>query len=137
MDKRLFFLLNKAQKKLFRHLDRRCEAELDTSATQLAALLYIQRSPGCLQKTLAEDLDLNKSAITGLINRMAANGLVRREIPAHDSRAVALYPTESGSQKVARVKPMIARLNQIYSDAFSEQELATIYRFLNFTIEHF
>lgn len=137
MDKRLFFLLNKAQKKLFRHLDRRCEAELDTSATQLAALMYIQRCPGCLQKALADDLDLNKSAVTGLMTRMEANGLVRREVPTHDSRAIALYPTEMGSEKLTKVKPMIAALNQVYGDEFSEIELATIHRFLNFTIEHF
>lgn len=137
MDKRLFFLLNKAQKRLFRQLDRRCEAELDTSATQLAALLYIQNNPGYLQKDLADDLDLNKSAVTGLMARMEANGLVRREIPSQDSRAIALYPTNVGSRKVAQVKPMIAELNQIFSDEFNEQELNTILRFLNFTIERF
>lgn len=137
MDKRLFFLLNKAQKKLFRHLDRRCEAELDTSATQLAALLYIQRSPGCLQKDLADELDLNKSAVTGLMARMEINGLVRREVPAHDSRAIALFPTETGSEKVAKVKPMIAELNAIFTSEFNEQELAIIHRFLNFTIGRF
>src|SRR5690606_40671513 len=74
MDKRLFFLLNMAQKKLFRHVDAVCERELDASVTQLAALMLICQQPGCLQKDLAQALELNKSAVTGLIGRMEKNG---------------------------------------------------------------
>ena len=69
MDKRLFFLLNMAQRKLFNHVDQACDQVFDASVTQLAALLFIVKHSGCLQKDVARALSLNKSAVTGLIIR--------------------------------------------------------------------
>ncbi|MFB9886261.1 MarR family winged helix-turn-helix transcriptional regulator [Balneatrix alpica] len=137
MQHRLFFLLTQAQKRLYRHADRRCEQELGSSVTQLAALLYIVKQPGCLQKDLAAELDLNKSAITGLLSRMEANGLVSRQTPSDDARGQALYPTALGESKAAAVKPLIQQFNQRFSEAFSEQELALVARFLNFILEQY
>lgn len=114
MNKRLFFLLNVAQKKLFKHVDKVCENTLDASVTQLAALMYIEQQQGCSQKELAKILDLNKSAITGLITRMESNGLVVRMASDEDARAVKLFPTPSGQAKTKQLKPLIDQLSLIH-----------------------
>lgn len=137
MNKRLFFLLNVAQKKLFKHVDKVCENTLDASVTQLAALMYIDQQQGCSQKDLAKTLDLNKSAITGLITRMETNGLVVRMVSEEDARAVKLWPTPTGLKKVTQLKPLIDQLNQLFTDEFNEAEMHTIFRFLNFILNKF
>ncbi|WP_438462887.1 MarR family winged helix-turn-helix transcriptional regulator [Marinomonas sp. PE14-40] len=137
MDKRLFFLLNMAQRKLFNHVDKVCEQELDTPVTQLAALLYIVKHEGCVQKELAKAICLNKSAITGLIARMEKNDLVERIVDAEDARAIRLYPTSSGSQKSRDLLPYIEQLNNTFNDEFSEEEIQTVLKFLNFIIQRF
>ena len=137
MDRRLFYLLNKAQKKMFRHVDDICERTLDASVTQLAALMLIARQPGMQQKALSEALDLNKSAVTGLVARMEKNGLLQRGGLPTDARAVTLSPSIEGLRKVAEMKPLISALNDVLSEEFSDAELEVVARFLNFVIQRF
>lgn len=70
MDNRLFFLINMVQRRMFNFADKTCEAQLDASVSQMAALLYIAQHPGCVQKEVATALALNKPAVTGLLGRM-------------------------------------------------------------------
>lgn len=137
LDKRLFFLLNMAQRKLFNHVDKACEDALDTSVTQLAALLYIVKNSGCLQKDVAKALSLNKSAVTGLIVRMEKNELLERFVSEEDARAIKLYPTPNGVQKTLDLMPFIDELNSLFSDEFTDEEIKTVLKFLNFVIKRF
>ena len=137
MDKRLFFLLNMAQRKLFNYVDKACEDALDTSVTQLAALLYIVKHSGCLQKDVAKALSLNKSAVTGLIVRMEKNELLERFVSDEDARAIKLYPTPEGVQKTLDLMPFIDELNTLFSEDFTDEEIKTVLKFLNFVIKRF
>ena len=137
MDKRLFFLLNMAQRKLFNYVDKACEDALDTSVTQLAALLYIVKHSGCLQKDVAKALSLNKSAVTGLIVRMEKNELLERFVSDEDARAIKLYPTPKGVQKTLDLMPFIDELNDLFSEDFTDEEIKTVLKFLNFVIKRF
>lgn len=136
-EKRLFFLLSKAHRKLFRHLDSACQQQLEVTLPQLGALLYIGKHPGCPQKAVADALDLNKSAITGLLSRMEANSLIERRLDADDARVVKVFASELGIQKARTADPLIKALNQEIGRAFSEQEMATILRFLHFILDRF
>ena len=131
MDKRLFFLMNMAQKKLFRFMDQACEKELEASMTQMAALMVIASKQDCQQKDVAQTLELNKSAITGLVSRMEKNGLLARASSTEDARAVVLRVTPDGQDKLKRLQPMIATMNDIFSDEFSEEEMLTILALTN------
>jgi len=137
LDKRLFFLLNMAQRKLFNYVDKVCEDALDASVTQLAALLYIVKHSGCLQKDVAKALSLNKSAVTGLIVRMEKNELLERFVSNEDARAIKLYPTPSGVQKTLDLMPFIDELNELFSEDFTDEEIETVLKFLNFVIKRF
>jgi DNA-binding MarR family transcriptional regulator len=137
VDKRLFFLLNMAQRKLFNYVDKACEDALDTSVTQLAALLYIVKHAGCLQKDVAKALSLNKSAVTGLIVRMEKNELLERFVSDEDARAIKLYPTPEGVQKTLDLMPFIDELNKLFSEDFTDEEIKTVLKFLNFVIKRF
>ncbi len=118
-------------------MDKACEQTFDTSVTQLAALLYIVKHAGCLQKDVAKALSLNKSAVTGLIVRMEKKALLERCISEEDARAIKLYPTPEGLQKTLDLMPFIDQINGVFSDEFNEEEMETILKFLNFIIKRF
>ncbi|MGK0474686.1 MAG: DNA-binding MarR family transcriptional regulator [Oleispira sp.] len=126
-----------AQRKLFNYVDKACEDALDTSVTQLAALLYIVKNSGCLQKDVAKALSLNKSAVTGLIVRMEKNELLERVVSDEDARAIKLYPTPEGVQKTLDLMPFIDELNDLFSEDFTDEEIKTVLKFLNFVIKRF
>ncbi|MCL6417349.1 MarR family winged helix-turn-helix transcriptional regulator [Aestuariirhabdus sp. Z084] len=131
MDKRLFFLLSQAQHRLFRFADRHCDRHLDISVTQAAALMFISKQEGCLQKDVAAALNLNNSAITGLVARMRRNGLIARRPCDEDGRASRLFLCKQGSDKLPLLLPMIDQFNQALTDGFSDDEIRIVIRFLN------
>jgi DNA-binding MarR family transcriptional regulator len=92
---------------------------------------------GCLQKDVAKALSLNKSAVTGLIVRMERNELIERFVSEEDARAIKLFPTPRGVKKTLDLLPFIDELNASFSDEFSDEEIATVLKFLNFVIKRF
>jgi DNA-binding MarR family transcriptional regulator len=76
-------------------------AEHELSLTQLR-LLAILRDRTPTLSDLAERLDLDRSSVTGLIDRAAARDLVRRVPSDSDRRSYRVELTEDGLQ-VARV----------------------------------
>jgi DNA-binding MarR family transcriptional regulator len=67
----------------------------DLSMTQLRLIGVLRdRTPG--MQELAGHLGLDKSSVTGLVDRAEARGLVRRRSSAHDGRAVTVSLTPSG-----------------------------------------
>ena len=60
MDKRLFSLINKAKHHMFKFAETQSEQRLGISVTQGAAIMFIGKSEGCLQKELAKALILWK-----------------------------------------------------------------------------
>jgi DNA-binding MarR family transcriptional regulator len=77
-------------------------ARNDLSVTQLRLLGVLRdREPG--MQELARYLSLDKSSVTGLVDRAERRGLVRRATHPHDGRAVRVASTPQGQQLAARV----------------------------------
>ncbi|GAA5316715.1 MAG: MarR family transcriptional regulator [Candidatus Pelagadaptatus aseana] len=137
MDKRLFFLMNMAQHRVFRFADNKSVELLDIPVSQVAAMLYVAKNEGCLQKDLSQALGLNNSAVTGLAKRMEARALIQRQPCNIDGRATRLYLAERGRETLPQVFPLIAQLNELLAADFSDDEIAVVMRFLNKVIETF
>lgn len=137
MDKRLFYLLNSARHRVYKHADQKAEEALGISVTQLGALMLIAANEGCLLKDLAQSLNLNNSALTGLAARMEHNGLIERRACEQDGRASRLYLTLLGRSKIDSARPLISQLNAAMTEGFSEQEVDVILRFLNRLLSEF
>ncbi len=131
MDERVFFLLNMARHKLFQFADSQCEQRIGITVTQAAALMFIAKNEGCLQKQLSSALSLNNSAVTGLAVRMERNDLIVRKPCIEDGRASRVHLTETGRDKLPEIFPLIKELNQQLTSDFSDSEIKTIVRFLN------
>jgi DNA-binding MarR family transcriptional regulator len=127
---RLFLLLDRAAHAVRHQLERRARSELGISVVQVGALLHLVGSAGCLHKQLAEALGVQPAAVSGLVDRMAAAGLVERRACAEDARAQRLHATPAGKRIVARARPIIAELQCALGAGFTRDELAVVARFL-------
>ena len=85
----------------------RVAAEHDLSVTQVRLLGILRdREPGMLQ--LARYLDLEKSSLSGLIDRAQARGLVERVASEEDRRAIHVRITARGLELTRLVAGMLA-----------------------------
>lgn len=122
---------------LFTYAEQTCEKQLDISVTQAGALLFIANREDCCQKDLGEALGLKKSAVTGLVSRMENNALISRKASETDARATTLHLSAKGKAKIPQILPLIKNINVELLEAFSEQEIDVILRFLNAIITNF
>ncbi|ROS00258.1 DNA-binding MarR family transcriptional regulator [Sinobacterium caligoides] len=137
MEKRLFFLLNMSQHRLYKHVDQRSEKDLGVTIKQLAALYLLAKNEGCQLKAMCDGLGLNNSAVTGLTQRLEKNALIRREACSIDRRASQLYLTEKGQSKIEAAAPLLQEMNEAIQGEFSDEEITIVTRFLNHLMERF
>lgn len=130
VDRRLFMLLDRARHKLFKRANTKLQDELGITVVHGGALFFLARHHDCLLSDLADGLDLNNSAITGLANRMEAAGLITRHRSRADGRATRVSLTKEGKEKAAQVKEFLREFNLEIAEGFSEEEMDIVYRFL-------
>lgn len=80
----------------------RAAAEHDLSLTQLR-VLAILRDRRLRMSALAEFLGLEKSTLSGLVDRASARGLLERAPSATDRRAVDVFLTDDGAALAVRL----------------------------------
>ena len=87
----------------------RTAAEHDVSLTQLRALAILRdRVPTMAE--LAGFLGLERSSVSGLMDRAVRRGLVRRAVSSEDGRAVHVSLTTAGHRLAAQVGAEVADL---------------------------
>ena len=83
-------------------------AENDLSLTQLR-VLEILRDRRVRMTRLADYLGLEKSTMTGLVDRAAKRGLLERAPSAHDGRAVDVFLSPAGAELAERLYAQVGR----------------------------
>jgi len=136
-DRRLFFLMHRAHRSLFAHVDARTQEVLGVSASQLGALYYVAAHEGCSPSEIAGTRDLNKSAVSAMVRRMERAGVVRRAANPSDGRGTLLYATPKGHEVRAQSLPWVRRLTGEILDGFDAREVQTIFRFLNSVVDRY
>jgi DNA-binding MarR family transcriptional regulator len=104
------------------HLIRRAEqahtalwfAEIDTGLTllQYAVVLVLVRRPRIDQRTLGEQVSLDKSTAANVLTRLTRAGLVERIRNPSDGRRNLLLVTPSGQEAFAGITPTVLRVQQ-------------------------
>lgn len=93
---------------------------------QFRALGFVRRRPGCSLSDVAEHLGLTMPTSSKMIDRLQADGLIRRETVRGDRRRVALSLTEQGQAIVhAAAVPTRARVAEALA-GLSQQDLDTL-----------
>jgi DNA-binding MarR family transcriptional regulator len=78
-------------------------ADVDLTMPQLKVLMVVANGRGVTMTHLARGLGMTLSTLTGVVDRLTNQCLVRREYAVHDRRSVLLYPTEKGSETFERL----------------------------------
>src|SRR5690349_20693024 len=89
------FLIAKLAHAMHVDLDRRLKVH-GVTLSQWKLLLHLWRCEGRSQVELQELLGLERATITGLVQRMAAQGWVQRRTDPHDRRVQRVFLTERG-----------------------------------------
>lgn len=130
VDRRLFFILDRAHARLSKLADQHLAKSAQIKTAQAAALTYLGYHDNCTLSELAEGVGHNNSAITGLVNRMSAAGLVERNRVLYDGRAKTVRLTAKGWAKRDIVMTEFRDFNDRLVKNFSDSEIEIIHRFL-------
>jgi DNA-binding MarR family transcriptional regulator len=90
----------------------RCLSPLNVTRSQWWVLAYLSREDGMTQSQLAEQLDLGKVAVGGLIDRLEKAGLLRRDADASDRRVNRVFLQPKSKQLIAKMRKVSHKLNQ-------------------------
>jgi len=107
---RLGFLIHDVSR-LRRSAFDRCLRPLAVTRSQWWVLAYLSRQDGMTQSQLADELDLGKVAIGGLIDRLEKSGFVRREAHAIDRRAKRILLQPKSKKLIVRMRKISHRMN--------------------------
>ncbi|WP_322881401.1 MarR family winged helix-turn-helix transcriptional regulator [Pandoraea sputorum] len=129
-DRRLFFLLNVGQRRVQQWIDARSSENAGVSAAQAGVLFYLLHHEDALVGEVGAALQLSPSSMTGLANRMVVAGLLTRWADANDGRATRLRITAAGHKAIGRARDVLAELNDLLHDDFTEAELRVVARWL-------
>lgn len=119
---RLGFLIHDVSR-LRRSAFDRCLKPLSVTRSQWWVLAYLSREDGMTQSQLAEELDIGKVAVGGLIDRLEKSGLVRRDADAGDRRVNRVFLEPKSKQLIARMRKISHRMNEQILVGLSDEQL--------------
>lgn len=134
-ERRLFFQMHRASRVLTAWANDRTVAELGVSSAQLGTLYFVAKNLRCSASDVANTLDLNKSAMSGMVGRLERAGLLRREPNPKDARASLLSLTPRGEEVRARSLALVRKLTSEVTAGFDASELDVVTRFLTTVVE--
>jgi DNA-binding MarR family transcriptional regulator len=97
-------------------------AEHELTAAQWYPLWKLKRDGPSTSQELARDMDVDAGAMTRLIHRLVAKGLVQRERSRTDRRTVSLSLSAAGDAVAGHVPDVLAAVNNAYLRGFSDDE---------------
>jgi MarR family transcriptional regulator, organic hydroperoxide resistance regulator len=92
---------------------------------QAAVMSRLWRQDGLTQSQLQEQVGVDASTMTGLVQRMTGQGLVRRRRDHADGRVVRVYLTPRGRALRPLLAPEAEAANSLFFRGFSAAERAT------------
>jgi DNA-binding MarR family transcriptional regulator len=115
---------------------RRVQRAIATSSAdavppaQAGLLFVLGKQDGALMGEAGAALDLGPAGISGLVDRMAAAGLVERRADLRDARASRIFLTARGRKALVRAKDVAHETNARLMQGFTAQEIDTVARWL-------
>ncbi len=93
-------------------LERELQRGHDISVTELEALerLGERDEGGCRLQQLVDDVHMSQSALSRLVSRLEAKGLVERKSCAQDRRGIYAHVTDAGRAVVEEARPTRQRV---------------------------
>jgi len=98
---------------------------------ELSVLAAIGNNPGIRQGALARALKIKWPSMAKIVRAFVDKGMVVRQVPEDDRRAVELRLSAKGQEFVARQLPKLAAVDQLLTGRLSSQEQDQLLRLLH------
>jgi DNA-binding MarR family transcriptional regulator len=108
---RLSFLIHDVSR-LRRSAFDRCLKSLNVTRSQWWVLACLSRADGMTQSELAEQLDMGKVAVGGLIDRLEKTDLLRRESDVSDRRVNRVYLQPKSKRLIIKLRKLSHSFNE-------------------------
>jgi DNA-binding MarR family transcriptional regulator len=117
--------LFKAYFSIYKYLKRTfMENNIDNMhPTRLGILLALADEDGLIMSRLGQKLFLEKSTMTGVIDKMESDGLVKRQGDESDRRALRIFLTPRAKQLNEKIFTIINKVYQDLSDGLKQEEI--------------
>jgi MarR family transcriptional regulator, organic hydroperoxide resistance regulator len=102
----------------------------------IGVLLALYRADGQTISELGETVSLEKSTMTGLIDRMVRAGLVNREADPADRRVLRVWLTERGKQVQTGIGKVLGQSYQDLTSGVADKEVEKVERILGHIIDN-
>ncbi len=130
-DDRLIFLVFTAQLKLKTYLKNvLSEAGVSITPAQSGILFLLKRKDGRTMSELSQELTLDNSTLTGLVDRLERLDFVKRNAGTSDRRASHVFITDRGREEIDRASTVIRRVNEQIKADFKEGEVEAFKKIL-------
>lgn len=137
-DDRLLYLLRRAEYRLREHVKSRLKQEGISVSHAQSGILFLLKENGSLPMSeLGRRLDVDASAVTGLVDRLEKGGFVVREPHATDRRVNLVTITGTGAAEAERCGSVIRDINEKVKEGFTQEEIDVYRRVLESFFEKF
>lgn len=102
---------------------------------EATVLMYLKSNQEVYQEDIIKELQVDKSAVTRLLQNMESKGLIKRVPLASDKRFYLIEMTDKGNEKQSLVDQTFEQNDIDLVKGLSEEELLELRRMLNI-IEH-
>lgn len=99
--------------------------------SQWWVLAYLSREDGMTQTRLAEELDVGKVAMGGLIDRLERSGMVRRQADANDRRVKRIFLEPASKRLIKKMRGINHEFNKLILARLADGDLETTARTLH------
>ncbi len=105
-------------------------ADFEVTPTVFGSLVLIEANPGLKQTELARGMNLDRSTVVSVIDKLQARGLVVRRKASDDRRSNALALTKRGAALLAELKPLVSAHERRLVENLDAEERAVLVRCL-------
>lgn len=129
-ERHLCFKLGKVNRKIYRH----CESELtpfNITPAQFYALSVLFEENGIKFKDMALRLNLDRSSLTGILDRMEMGGFVERRADPDDRRSILIFLTDKSKKVGPELYTIACGLDQKFKNKITPEELKVLLKVLD------
>ena len=99
-------------------------------------LFYISNHPGCLQRDIADNCDVDPSTLSTVLSNMESKGYIERRRLKNNKRANAIYITEEGQRLSDMATEFLLATSDIALKGFSDKEAEELSSYLHRIIDN-
>ncbi len=123
------YLIHELSRYINHEYDQRM-SEIGLTRAQWWVLAKLYFHEGVTQSELAAELGFTKAAIGPLLDRLGANGWLKRRPHPDDKRARCVFRTAKAESLMRRMKKIAVAMNEDLIEGLSEDEQQTLMRLL-------